>query len=1198
MARARSPVNVVNAILLACTLGLGPAALAAEAQNAPILTGGDTRDIRDDVMYQVMPDRFANGDPRNDYGDYESAPGVDRDAPDQVALHGLRRDDPGFFHGGDLRGLTARLPYIRGLGATAIWTTPIMKNRPTNGQGTSSNYHGYAVTDFLAVDPHFGSDRDLHRYVERAHASGIKVILDTLINHSADVYGYAECGGGGCAYVPKGDLPYTALEPATGQRRAFDDADFAFAFSRRTPFPALDADSFPLTPVARPGRENLRNPPFLNDPTLYHNRGGRDGSAESEIQGELFDLDDFFTLHPKMLGGLVDIYRYWVREFAIDGLRLDAARHVELEFHRQWWPRVAAAARRPDFFGFGEVFVPGAEEKGRYVRRGGLPAVLDFGFRAAVLDVLSAGRPTSILAQTFADDDNYIDADSSAYTLPTFLSNHDAGRFAAFLRRDNPGASEDELLARSLLAHALLFTARGIPIVYYGDEQGFTGLRPGGNAEAEAARQDMFPSRVPEYRDPAQNRQLGVRGTPADDNFDVRHPLYRGIHRLAELRAAVRPLRRGAQLARWSSDEPGGGLFAFSRIERGDDREVLVVFNTHASQPRSAEIPTLHGSTRFEELTQKGGRHAAHLRSARDGRLRVSVDPLDFVVLRAERPLEPRRRAPRVAITAPNRFAGGDFFVEAELSEQAFAEVDFFARTPDGRTRFLGRDDNAPYRVRFDSRDVALGSDVTLWARVRDHSGNQAESERVSLRVESRLESVVLHYENGNRRTGVFTLLPSGEASLPRDFADSTYRVDDPAGFQQATFFFESRDAQGRASGFDAPFTLTRDAVLANAQLTATGLRAELFLNDAGELSDAPNGDGAALPEVLELDPAAPDPIGVPLFVRGSNNGFGTSDALRYAGGYTFQGRTQFAAAGRYALKFADAGFSPATNFGAPFGADGVSVGPDTGNLAVQIDLAGRYEVQLFAVPRAGRTLRFFRLSPAPVLGPIDVLLHYENGNARDSLFAFLPSGELLPPRPLVASTHAFRFPAEAGQLTFFFESSDARGRATGFDAPFTLAYDAVVDAAQPSAGGLRAELWLNDALELSDTPNDDGAGVPAVLPLLAGTADPFAVPLFVRGTMNGFGTSEPLVYQGDGSYAGTTRIPAPGRYELKLADAGFSPGANLGAPFGAEGISVGPFTGNLPVQLAQAGDYDVQLFALPLDGRVLRFWRLSAPLP
>ena len=129
---------------------------------------------------------------------------------------------------------------------------------------------------------------------------------------------------------------------------------------------------------------------------------------------------------------------------------------------------------------------------------------------------------------------------------------------------------------------------------------------------------------------------------------------------------------------------------------------------------------------------------------------------------------------------------------------------------------------------------------------------------------------------------------------------------------------------------------------------------------------------------------------------------------------------------------------------------------------------------------------------------------------------------------------------------------------------------------------------------ELAGAPNDDGSARPAVLPLDPAAPDPLGVPLFLRGTMNGFGTGEPLAYAGAYAYEGTTRIPAAGRYELKFADAAFSAGANFGAPFGVEGVSAGPFTGNLSVELPAAGDYGVQLFVVPLDGRPLRFFRLS----
>ncbi len=131
-----------------------------------------------------MADRFANGDPTNDTG------GVTGDRLD----HGFDPSDKGFFHGGDLAGLLDRLDYIERLGTTAIWLTPSFQNRPVQGSGVdaSAGYHGYWVTDFTRIDPHFGTNAELEELVDAAHAKGIKVFFDIITNHTADVLDYEE----------------------------------------------------------------------------------------------------------------------------------------------------------------------------------------------------------------------------------------------------------------------------------------------------------------------------------------------------------------------------------------------------------------------------------------------------------------------------------------------------------------------------------------------------------------------------------------------------------------------------------------------------------------------------------------------------------------------------------------------------------------------------------------------------------------------------------------------------------------------------------------------------------------------------------------------------------------------------------------------------------------------------------------------
>src|SRR4051794_41833094 len=154
-------------------------------------------------FYFVMGDRFENGTTDNDLG-------------------GLRADrrkwgfDPtakGFYHGGDLAGIRARLRYIKGLGTTAIWLTPSFKNKAVQLEdGPSAGYHGYWITDFTQIDPHLGSNQDLADLVQAAHARGMKVFFDIITNHTADVIGYSE--GGRTAYVSKDASPY---KTASGQ---------------------------------------------------------------------------------------------------------------------------------------------------------------------------------------------------------------------------------------------------------------------------------------------------------------------------------------------------------------------------------------------------------------------------------------------------------------------------------------------------------------------------------------------------------------------------------------------------------------------------------------------------------------------------------------------------------------------------------------------------------------------------------------------------------------------------------------------------------------------------------------------------------------------------------------------------------------------------------------------------------------------
>ncbi|WP_394841763.1 hypothetical protein LZC95_32390 [Pendulispora brunnea] len=664
-----------------------------------------------DVFYFVLPDRFANGSTANDTG------GI----PGQALDHGYLPSDKGYYHGGDLAGVISKLDYIKGLGTTAIWMGPIFKNRAVQGNGTiagsSSGYHGYWTIDYTQVDPHFGTNEDLKRLVQGARERGIKVYFDIIVNHTADVISYRENKYG---YRSKTAYPYR-----DAQGRPFDDRDYAGGST----FPQLSADkSFAYGPVfGKPADATVKVPAWLNDPTMYHNRGDSTFTGEDSLYGDFFGLDDLFTERPEVVRGMIDIHKKWIHDVGIDGFRIDTARHVNDEFWQQFLPEVLNYARaegKKDFFMFGEVSEPKtAEALSHFTSVAKFQAVLDFAFQKAAREFASNPNGTSDgLGEFFASDDYYIDADSNAYAAPTFLGNHDMGRFGYFLKTDNPAAKDDELVQRDKLGHALMFFARGMPIVYYGDEQGFTG--DGGDKDA---RETMFASKVASYND---NKLIGTTSTTAKDNYEPAHPLYQGFHTLAALRNAHPALHRGAQIHRASS--AGAGIYAFSRIDRTEQIEYVVALN-NAKEAKSVSFPVYTANGFFRSIYPTALESAA---SNKDKVLTVKVPAFGAVVLRADAKLPARTAAPAIVFvtpTAESKIRGRKEF-RVDLDQDTFAEVTFAVRKSDTEAWTpIGTDDNAPYRVFYDTSSLAAGTRLRIKATVRDHSGNVASTETVAV---------------------------------------------------------------------------------------------------------------------------------------------------------------------------------------------------------------------------------------------------------------------------------------------------------------------------------------------------------------------------------------------------------------------------------------------------------------------------------
>jgi len=529
------------------------------------------RDFKDEVIYFVLPDRFYNGDKSNDLG------AAKNDKKRALSRGGLDNTSKGMFHGGDLAGLTEKLPYLDNMGITSIWLTPILRNQAM--QADSSGYHGYWILDFTEIDPHLGSNAELKNFIDQAHKRNIKVFFDIITNHTADVIKYKEC------HTPDGSA------------WLFDD--------KNCPFISLEqhTEGKSYTPFIPKNNEQLKTPQWLNDIDVYHNQGDSFWEGESAIRGDFAGLDDVDTNSKKALNGMIDIYKNIIDEFKPDGFRIDTVKHVNIEFWQSFSPALMAHAKSlgiNNFFMFGEVYNFTPVDLAYFTTVGKLPSVLDFALQGTLTDALVKQKGTDVLAGLFAQDHVYQTShtdieNTDASQLVNFTGNHDMGRFAYFLRQSEHNYTEQEQIQRNLLAHALIYFNRGVPVVYYGDEQGFVG--DGGD---QASRQDMMPSEVASYND---DNLLATDSTTANDNFDTTHLFYQTFAQYAELYQTYPALRLGEQTTLYSQDKPG--IFAIQRSYKslGQEQTLMIAFNT-STTAQSLDVITNH--TKGELLFQSG----------------------------------------------------------------------------------------------------------------------------------------------------------------------------------------------------------------------------------------------------------------------------------------------------------------------------------------------------------------------------------------------------------------------------------------------------------------------------------------------------------------------------------------------------------------------------------------------------------------
>ncbi|SMB83817.1 alpha amylase catalytic region [Hymenobacter roseosalivarius DSM 11622] len=351
-----------------------------------------------DFVYLLMPDRFANGDPKND-------------VVKGTLVNRVARDSMYARHGGDLLGIENHFDYLKELGVTAIWPTPIVEN-----DMPKASYHGYALTDYYAVDPRYGTNEDYVNFVRNAHRNGLKVIHDVVLNHM-------------------GSKNYLFLDQ-----------------------PAKDW--FHQWPTFT--RSNYRDAAF-NDP--YVSQADRKQFGEGWFDTTMPDVNQS---NPLVANYLIQNFLWWVEYTGLDGYRIDTYPYSDRRFLMDWG--AAIQEQYPRLGMYGEAWVQGNGQQAYFARnilppvdgfKSNLPGVTDFQSQYAITEAMTkdAGWTDGIAKLYYALQGDWMY--ENALRNVVFLDNHDMSRFFSVIGEDVP---------KLKMALSWLLTTRGIPQLYYGTE--------------------------------------------------------------------------------------------------------------------------------------------------------------------------------------------------------------------------------------------------------------------------------------------------------------------------------------------------------------------------------------------------------------------------------------------------------------------------------------------------------------------------------------------------------------------------------------------------------------------------------------------------------------------------------------------------------------------------------------------------------
>lgn len=369
----RKKCSTLLSLFLSVFIILSPLALADESKNVP---------WDEEIIYMVMTDRFFDGDPTNNN-------------PENIE-GSFDKDHLEAYHGGDIKGLIDKVPYLKDLGITTLWITPIVKNIDTNMMadkgGKQYGYHGYWASDFTKIDPHLGTEEDLKELIDLLHENGMKLMVDVVINHSG--YGTKNLG------------------------------DFAGMH--------------------------------------------REESQAGDVQSELAGLPDFLTEDKEVRDKIINWQVDWLRKLktdkgnTIDYFRVDTVKHVDIDTMKDF--KVAALKEKPDFKMIGENFGASVFKDGGYLDSSMMDSLLDFEFKELAKNFVS-GK----ISETEAKLVKRNEAISEEREMGQFLSSYDENGFLKVRLSDDVG--------KFLVASSLQLTAKGQPVIYYGEEIGQSGKK-------------------------------------------------------------------------------------------------------------------------------------------------------------------------------------------------------------------------------------------------------------------------------------------------------------------------------------------------------------------------------------------------------------------------------------------------------------------------------------------------------------------------------------------------------------------------------------------------------------------------------------------------------------------------------------------------------------------------------------------------